>query len=75
MEDEADQLERKELTALLDILGHVTSSLDLRKVTGAIVGGRNSGQIDGFVGALEFRLSDQLYEEIGVALPDSIELM
>lgn len=44
-------------------------------VTGAIVGGRNPGQIDGFVGALDFRLSDEEYAEIGAALPESIGLL
>ena len=44
-------------------------------VTGAIVGGRSSGQIDGFVGALDFRLSDQEFEEIGISLPGSIGLL
>jgi aryl-alcohol dehydrogenase-like predicted oxidoreductase len=44
-------------------------------VTGAIVGGRNSGQINGFVGALDFRLGDEEYAEIGAALPESIGLL
>jgi PAS domain S-box-containing protein len=35
---DAEKFERRELTALLDILGMATSSLDLREVTRAIVG-------------------------------------
>src|SRR5260370_6020172 len=34
-------------------------TLRLSAVTGAIVGGRNPGQVDGIVGAAGFRLSDE----------------
>jgi aryl-alcohol dehydrogenase-like predicted oxidoreductase len=44
-------------------------------VTGTIVGARNPGQIDGFVGAMDFRLSDAEIEEIRVALPESVTLI
>ena len=45
--------------------GEVAIAWTLRHpaVTGAIVGGRNAAQVEGVVGAAEFRLSD---EEIGV---------
>ncbi len=43
-------------------------------VTAAIVGARRPGQVDGFVGALEFRLSEEDYEEITTQLPESVEL-
>lgn len=44
-------------------------------VTGAIVGARHGGQVDGFAGALEFRLSESEIEEIEAGLPESIALM
>jgi len=44
-------------------------------VTGVIVGGRTPEQVDGFVGAMEFRLTDAETEEIGGKLPGSIEMM
>ena len=44
-------------------------------VTGAIVGARHAGQVDGFAGALEFRLSESEIEEIEAGLPESIALM
>lgn len=40
-------------------------------VTAAIVGGRRPDQVDGTVGAAEFRLSDEETSEIEAALPDS----
>ncbi len=43
-------------------------------VTGAIVGARNAGQVDGFVGAMDFRLNDGEMAEIGRNLPDSFSL-
>jgi len=39
-------------------------TLRLSEVTGAIVGGRNPEQVDGIVGAADFRLSDQEIEGI-----------
>jgi aryl-alcohol dehydrogenase-like predicted oxidoreductase len=39
-------------------------TLRLSEVTGAIVGGRNPDQVDGIVGAADFRLSDQEIEGI-----------
>jgi aryl-alcohol dehydrogenase-like predicted oxidoreductase len=44
-------------------------------VTGAIVGARNAGQVDGFVGALDFRLSETEINEIDTILPESIGLI
>lgn len=44
-------------------------------VTGTIVGARNSGQVDGFVGAMDFRLTDAEIEEIGGRLPESVTLI
>lgn len=44
-------------------------------VTGAIVGARNTRHVDGFIGALDFRLSDEDFAEIGAALPKSVSLM
>ena len=44
-------------------------------VTGAIVGARSAGQVDGFIGAMDFRLSEDEIARIGEELPDSITLM
>ena len=44
-------------------------------VTGAIVGARSAEQVDGFIGAMDFRLSDDDFAKIGEELPDSITLM
>lgn len=44
-------------------------------VTATIVGARNPGQVDGFVGAMEFRLTDAEIEEIGERLPESVTLI
>ncbi len=44
-------------------------------VTAAIVGARRPGQVDGFIGALEFRLSSEEYEEITSQLPNSVPFM
>ncbi len=43
-------------------------------VTAAIVGARRVEQVDGFIGALDFRLSPQEYEEISTQLPKSVQL-
>ena len=45
-----------------------------RLMTGAIVGARSAGQVDGFVGAMDFRLSEDEIARIGEELPDSITL-
>ena len=50
-------------------------TLRLPSVTGAIVGARDAGQVDGFVGALDFRLGDEDLAEIDAALPESTTLM
>jgi aryl-alcohol dehydrogenase-like predicted oxidoreductase len=50
-------------------------TLRLPAVTGAIVGARHPGQIDGFVGAMSFRLSDGEIAEIEAGLPDSLDMM
>lgn len=44
-------------------------------VTGPIVGARSAGQVDGFVGAMDFRLSEDEISRIGEELPESIELL
>jgi aryl-alcohol dehydrogenase-like predicted oxidoreductase len=46
--------------------GEVAIAWTLRHpaVTGAIVGGRNAGQVDGIIGAMEFRLSEDEIAEI-----------
>jgi aryl-alcohol dehydrogenase-like predicted oxidoreductase len=46
--------------------GEVAIAWTLRQpaVTGAIVGGRNAGQVEGIIGAMEFRLSDDEIAEI-----------
>ncbi len=44
-------------------------------VTAAIVGARSAEQVDGFVGAMEFRLSESEIAEIEARLPESIPLM
>jgi len=57
--------------------GEVAIAWTLRHpaVTGAIVGARNAGQVDGFAGALAFRLSDSEIAEIDAILPESISLI
>jgi len=44
-------------------------------VTAAIVGARDAAQVDGFVGAGTFRLSDAELSEIQAALPPSLPMM
>jgi len=44
-------------------------------ITGAIVGARSAGQVDGFVGALDFRLNDEDLAVIERALPDSMTII
>ncbi len=57
--------------------GEVAIAWTLRHpaVTGAIVGARNAGQVDGFAGALGFRLSESEIAEIDAILPESISLI
>jgi aryl-alcohol dehydrogenase-like predicted oxidoreductase len=57
--------------------GEVAIAWTLRHpaVTGAIVGARNAGQVDGFAGALAFRLSEREIAEINAILPESISLI
>ncbi len=43
-------------------------------VTGAIVGARSAEQVDGFVGAMDFKLNDGEIAEIEADLPESIVL-
>jgi aryl-alcohol dehydrogenase-like predicted oxidoreductase len=50
-------------------------TLRLPAVTGAIVGARDAGQVDGFIGAMDFRLGDDDLAEIEAALPESTTLM
>jgi len=44
-------------------------TLRLSAVTGAIVGGRSPKQVEGFAGALEFRLTPEEIDEIDAVLP------
>jgi len=57
--------------------GEVAIAWTLRQsaVTGAIVGARSADQVDGFVGAMDFRLSDDEIARIGEELPESISLV
>jgi aryl-alcohol dehydrogenase-like predicted oxidoreductase len=57
--------------------GEVAIAWTLRHpaVTGAIVGARTAAQVDGFVGAMDFRLSEADIAEIEVRLPESIPMM
>jgi aryl-alcohol dehydrogenase-like predicted oxidoreductase len=57
--------------------GEVAIAWTLRRpeVTGAIVGARRPEQVDGFIGALDFRLSKEEVEEIERALPEPVPLM
>ncbi len=56
--------------------GEVAIAWTLRQpaVTGAIVGARNPGQVDGFVSAMDFRLNEGEIDEIAGALPKSLDL-
>jgi aryl-alcohol dehydrogenase-like predicted oxidoreductase len=49
-------------------------TLRLTAVTGAIVGARRPDQIDGIIGAMEFRWSDSEIAEIDAKLPESINM-
>lgn len=49
-------------------------TLRLSSVTGAIVGARRPDQIDGIIGALDFRLSDDEIAEVESVLPESINM-
>jgi aryl-alcohol dehydrogenase-like predicted oxidoreductase len=53
--------------------GEVAIAWTLRHpaVTAAIVGGRRPDQVDGTIGAAEFRLSEKEIEEIEAAIPGS----
>lgn len=57
--------------------GEVAIAWTLRQsaVTGAIVGARSADQVDGFVGAMDFRLSDDEIARIGEELPESLSLV
>jgi aryl-alcohol dehydrogenase-like predicted oxidoreductase len=44
-------------------------------VTAAIVGARRADQVDGFIGAADFRLSDDELDEIERGLPESSNMM
>lgn len=44
-------------------------------VTGAIVGARGAGQVDGFIGAMDFRLDDADVAKIESALPESLTML
>jgi len=56
--------------------GEVAIAWTLRHpaVTGAIVGARNPGQVDGFVSAMDFRLNEGEIDEIAGALPKSLDM-
>ena len=49
-------------------------TLRLPAVTGAIVGARRPDQIDGIIGAMDFRLSESELDEIQAKLPESINM-
>jgi aryl-alcohol dehydrogenase-like predicted oxidoreductase len=57
--------------------GEVAIAWTLRHpaVTGAIVGARHAAQANGFIGAMEFRLSAAEIDEIEAALPDPAPLL
>ena len=57
--------------------GEVAIAWTLRHeaVTAAIVGARNADQVDGFIGALDFRLTASEITEIEAALPESLDMM
>jgi len=57
--------------------GEVAIAWTLRHqaVTGSIVGARRAEQVDGFVGAMDFRLSESEIVEIEISLPESIGMM
>ena len=57
--------------------GEVAIAWTLRRpeVTAAIVGARRPEQVDGFMGALDFRLSREEVEEIERALPAPVAFM
>ncbi len=44
-------------------------------ITGAIVGARSAEQVEGFIGAMDFRLSDEEFARIGAELPESVTLL
>jgi aryl-alcohol dehydrogenase-like predicted oxidoreductase len=44
-------------------------------VTGAIVGARDADQVDGFIGAMAFRLSEDDLSTIESALPESMTII
>jgi aryl-alcohol dehydrogenase-like predicted oxidoreductase len=53
----------------------VAWTLDHVAVTGAIVGARSADQVDGFVGAMDFRLDGEAMAQIKRELPESITLI
>jgi len=53
----------------------VAWTLDHSAVTGAIVGARSADQVDGFVGAMDFRLDFEEMAQIKGELPESITLI
>jgi aryl-alcohol dehydrogenase-like predicted oxidoreductase len=57
-------------------VGEVAIAWTLRHpaVTSAIVGARHAGQVDGFVGAMDFRLNESEIAKIEAALPESINM-
>lgn len=57
--------------------GEVAIAWTLRHpaVTGAIVGARRPEQVDGFLGAMELRLSEGEIGEIAASLPESLAMM
>jgi len=44
-------------------------------ITGTIVGARGPAQVDGFIGAIDYRLSEATIDEIAAALPPSVTLL
>jgi aryl-alcohol dehydrogenase-like predicted oxidoreductase len=74
-----------ELVELLRAIGHfhgrspaevaIAWVLHHPAVTGAIVGARSAEQVDDFIGAMDFRLSDEEHSRIGKELPESTTLI
>ena len=69
------------LRGIADRTGHpvgevaIAWALRHRAVTGAIVGARDADQVDGFIGAMDFRLGEDDLGAIKSALPDSMTII
>jgi aryl-alcohol dehydrogenase-like predicted oxidoreductase len=69
------------LRGIADRTGHAVCEVAIawtlrhRAVTGAIVGARDADQVDGFIGAMDFRLDEDDLGAIESALPDSMTII